>query len=410
MTAQTLTRLRPQPDFSGRGRSRLRVDASEHVRILVVMATFVGGGYVVYALITVPMMVAQAESTVAAWYPPVGVALGMGPGLMLLGTRFVTAQVRWITVWVLLSQVGVVAAGLVWGVAGIGSSPLPAIWMLDFVGLTAVAACLVCTIPQSLGFLVLGKSVAAYVALAHQDPPEVADMVREAVFGVVFTTLFVCTAVMVVRSGAALDRSRSNAAALVEAHVRNAELARFDGLIHDHVISTLVAAGSDPSDPRVAALAASALDRLDALADDHVYDDEHVSHMETVARLRTVIDPQVDTVVNVPDGSTLRSMSGGVPAAAVRALAEAVGEAVRNSAVHAGPDAERAVVITVDADHVGVAIIDDGVGFDPSAVAVDRLGLALSVRRRLETLPGGRASVRSTPGAGTMIEVSWTRP
>ncbi len=380
------------------------------MRILVVMATFVGGGYIVYALIAVPMMVAQADSIVAAWYPPVGVALAMGPGLMLLGARYVAEPVRWITVWVLLSQIGVVAAGLLWGAVGIGSSPTPAVWMLDFVGLTAVAACLVCTIPQSLGFLVLGKSVAAYVALAHQESPDVADMVREAVFGVVFTTLFVCTAVMVVRSGAALDRSRSTAAALVEAHVRNAELARFDGLIHDHVISTLVAAGSDPSDPRVAALAVSALDRLDALAGDHVYDDEHVTHMEMVARLRTVIDPQVDTVVNVPDGHTLRTVTVGVPAAAVRALAEAVGEAVRNSAIHAGSDAERAVVITVDADRVSVVVVDDGVGFDPSAVAVDRLGLALSVHRRLETLPGGHASVQSTPGAGTMIEVSWTRP
>lgn len=369
------------------------------------MSTFIGVGYIVYALITVPMMVAQA-ATVASWYPPVGVALVFGPGLMLLGARVVDEPVRWITGWALACPVGVVLGAALWGALRVGTSPDPAIWMLDFAGLAAVAAALVSSIPKTLPVIVLVKSAAAYVAVAHQDPRDVPEMAREALFGILFTSLFVCAAVMVVRTGTDLDRSRSAAAAVVEAHLRNAELARFDGLIHDHVISTLVAAGSNPGDPRVADLAASALSRLDALAGDPAPEDEQVTDRELVARVRAVIDPGIDTVVTAVDDSSGLLF----PAVVVRALAEAAGEAVRNSATHAGPGAERAVLITVGAERVAVAVVDDGIGFDPDAVAVDRLGLALSVRRRMNVLAGGRADVQSAPGAGTVVEVSWSRP
>jgi signal transduction histidine kinase len=51
-------------------------------------------------------------------------------------------------------------------------------------------------------------------------------------------------------------------------------------------------------------------------------------------------------------------------------------------------------------------ISDDGRGFDADAVPADRLGLRVSIRERVDAV-GGSASVRSTPGGGTVVVLEW---
>jgi signal transduction histidine kinase len=52
-------------------------------------------------------------------------------------------------------------------------------------------------------------------------------------------------------------------------------------------------------------------------------------------------------------------------------------------------------------------VADDGRGFDPAKVPAHRLGLAVSIVERVRRLPGGDVEVRSRPGAGTRIHLSW---
>ncbi|MCF8586985.1 sensor histidine kinase [Gordonia liuliyuniae] len=367
------------------------------------MSTIIAVGYVVYLIVTLPAMLVEANGVVAGWYPFVGTILAFGPGLALLAVRWARAPQHRALVTAIACPVGAVVAAGVWGLAGVGESAEPAVWMLDFVGLAAVAVAIVRPVREALLVLIVCKSTAAYTALAHSPGVDVGAMAREAVFGMLFTSAFVYVTSMVVRAGASLDASRSEAADLVAASVRNDELTRFDGLIHDHVISTLVAVGADRRDPRVVDLASSALARLDALAG-HDGDDEQVSGTELVARIRTAIDSTVETVVHV-DTSTASSFDSST----VRALSEAVGEAVRNSRTHAGADADVLVAIDVADGRVSVVVADDGIGFDPTGVATDRLGLRSSVRYRMDSV-GGWSRVRSAPGRGTTVEVGWARP
>ena len=58
----------------------------------------------------------------------------------------------------------------------------------------------------------------------------------------------------------------------------------------------------------------------------------------------------------------------------------------------------------VEPEQVSVFVRDRGVGFDPAAVPEDRHGIAESIRGRLERA-GGSASVVSTPGEGTEVEL-----
>jgi signal transduction histidine kinase len=91
-----------------------------------------------------------------------------------------------------------------------------------------------------------------------------------------------------------------------------------------------------------------------------------------------------------------------------RALAAATGEALDNVRRHAGAGARAWVLVEDDADAVTVSIRDDGRGFAEGrlaeAEAAGRLGVAQSIVGRLRDV-GGQASLTSTPGRGTEVEL-----
>ncbi len=86
------------------------------------------------------------------------------------------------------------------------------------------------------------------------------------------------------------------------------------------------------------------------------------------------------------------------------ALVAAAREAMVNAAKHAGVE-EISVYAEVEDGTASVFVRDRGVGFDQKDVATDRRGLAESIRGRMER-HGGKATVRSTMGEGTEVELT----
>ena len=78
-------------------------------------------------------------------------------------------------------------------------------------------------------------------------------------------------------------------------------------------------------------------------------------------------------------------------------------EALHNVVKHASAERAR-IELAVDGSVVRLAVEDDGLGFDPSAVAGDQLGLT-GMRARAERI-GGTLAVTSRAGEGTRVEVS----
>lgn len=97
-----------------------------------------------------------------------------------------------------------------------------------------------------------------------------------------------------------------------------------------------------------------------------------------------------------------------LPEAAVRAVAAAVGEALDNVRRHAGADARAWVLLEDEGETVTVSVRDNGAGFAAGRLARaaedGRLGVAQSIVGRLRDA-GGTASVTSTPGGGTEVEL-----
>jgi signal transduction histidine kinase len=86
----------------------------------------------------------------------------------------------------------------------------------------------------------------------------------------------------------------------------------------------------------------------------------------------------------------------------------AVRAALHNVAQHAGPHARAWVLLERLDDTVCVTVRDDGGGFTAGRLEAaeqdGRLGVAASIRRRIEGL-GGRVAISSVTGEGTMVEM-----
>jgi signal transduction histidine kinase len=88
---------------------------------------------------------------------------------------------------------------------------------------------------------------------------------------------------------------------------------------------------------------------------------------------------------------------------ALSATLQAAREAMVNAAKHAGT-AAISVYAEIELTRVTVFVRDRGRGFELGDVPDDRLGVKESIIGRMER-HGGRAFVRTSPGAGTEIQL-----
>jgi len=87
--------------------------------------------------------------------------------------------------------------------------------------------------------------------------------------------------------------------------------------------------------------------------------------------------------------------------AARDALLLATHQALVNVASHSGSD-HAELSLSASGTSVIAMIVDDGIGFDSSAVPEDRFGFRESIRGRVEAA-GGTARIMSSPGFGTSV-------
>ncbi|HEU4808431.1 MAG TPA: ATP-binding protein [Homoserinimonas sp.] len=103
-------------------------------------------------------------------------------------------------------------------------------------------------------------------------------------------------------------------------------------------------------------------------------------------------------------GSALSLLDASTRTAALNA----VKAALENVLVHAGT-ASADLFIDDNPDEVMIMVVDQGCGFEADAVGGDRLGLRLSIVKRIEDC-GGRATLWSKPGVGTSVLLSLPKP
>jgi signal transduction histidine kinase len=180
--------------------------------------------------------------------------------------------------------------------------------------------------------------------------------------------------------------------------IRSQERAEVAAHLHDSVLQTLALVQRRSSDPQeVAALARRQERELRAWLAERPPPGES-------ARLTPALEAAAAAVEE----------SHGVPVEvvvvgereldpAVEALVAAAREAMTNAAKF-GRGSPVDVYAESNADAVRVFVRDRGPGFDPAALPADRHGVRESIVGRMER-HGGRASIASSPGTGTEVEL-----
>ena len=428
--------------------------ASQADRVQRLAAWLVTVGYLATVVFTVPL-VSMTDELVAGWYTPIAGTAAALPGLVA-GPLGLLRDIRWPRIALISCQIGFVIAIVLWFVAWEGRhiNDARVSWLVMFPGLAAFAYVLVRPLGESLLQLVLGcLGVGLVVAVGSVDGLT-HGLIADIMWPIILTSVFLMLATRFLDTARTYDAARANAvahsvdAAALEARAR--ERTRFDALVHDRVIATLIAVEPGAQDREVIAQATSALRELQRLASGGDLVAGSVDRDETLARLRAAaraVDDDVEVMIadagdahdGVGDAGDAHDVVGdvraddpgagglpaaGYPTAVVDAVSEAVGEAVRNSVRHAGHAARIAVLIEANPASLRVTVADDGVGFDPAAVPPARLGIAVSIHRRMAALPGGwsrLSSVAATSGVeegiaeapddagrrGTTVQVGW---
>jgi signal transduction histidine kinase/phage shock protein PspC (stress-responsive transcriptional regulator) len=185
------------------------------------------------------------------------------------------------------------------------------------------------------------------------------------------------------------------------ARIRSEERADMAAHLHDSVLQTLALIQKHAGDGRTVATLARAQER-DLRS--WLYGDEPVGDTSVGGALRSaaaeVEDAHGVPVEVVTVGDTPLSES-------LRPLVLAAREAMVNAAKHSGAaqvDVFAEVQGHLEPVVVDVFVRDRGDGFDPDAVADDRLGVRRSIVERMQR-HGGSAEVRTAPGEGTEVRL-----
>ena len=385
-------------------------DASlAEARVVRTIVIVLGVAAAIYAILSAGSVIGQVRYVHPAWLVAAaivvfGVPTALAAASSLVGLRATRLLLGGYAVAFLLVVVTWIPA--------MRGEPLPltvAPWPLGITGLGTVPAALafrpavawVIVVANGLA-LALTRFVATgslYLAVALQD----------GLFAMAFCAIFTVVAIVAVRNARALDAAaltaRASAASAASVAARVHEQARLDALVHDELITALYYATTDRGELTgpVQAQARRALGELER-RDSGRGDPVPVDRVELASRLRAVLlDLSSDLRLAVRGQRT-----GLVPAEVADAFAEGATEAMRNSLRHAGDGSvTRRATLFLAENGIVVEIRDTGVGFDPAAVNPYRLGILVSIRGRFDAIDNGAASVRSSPGGGTVVTLSW---
>ncbi len=281
-------------------------------------------------------------------------------------------------------------------------------WSPPLVGCTVVAA-VVAWRRRWPVYLVLAGLIAVAVDVYVASKGGVLGTLESLARTWLMEGFFACTSAGILRAAVQLDEATTaavrQAAVAATAEATDRERARFAGLIHDNVLSTLLdaARGNDPD--ALSRAAARTLRQLDDTAHDAADD---VTAWATIESVRAATAAAGDFTVE----ADIAARAGALPREVVTALSAAAAEAARNSMRHAAIDGRavsRTLAVAVDGHGATVRIADDGAGFDPRRVGADRLGIRHSIVARMHRVPGGDAVIDARPGHGCEVVLRWMR-
>jgi len=390
------------------GRPRIPRNPISRGQIEIALSRSVAGVAVIFALQALPLMLEQLASrkdgaamtaivlglSILVFVVATVVQRGIGTGAALVAGCYLVALV----IWPLLMRDPTVVL-----------DSKPWLWYLC----TVATSCAAIAFPPVWAIIYTVVTPVTYGLLRVQPSGGEAENLL-AVLDTCYAMLLggvVLILIYVLRNATnEVDTAQSNAlakyAVAVRHHATEVERVEVDSIVHDSVLATLLSAAgvqNAKGAELAAAMARSAIIRLQEASGDRALDDARVDLSRLVERLRgAAADTGAFTVVEQGGG-------GDLPENVAEALYAASVQAMVNSVQHAGPAETRSLTIGGnDQSGCRIEISDTGCGFDLTSVVSARLGVRVAIRERIASV-GGVAVVSSTPGLGTTVMISWPR-
>ena len=236
--------------------------------------------------------------------------------------------------------------------------------------------------------------------------------VLEGVYALILGSAIVIIVTMLRQAASSVDGAQATAldrySHAVRQHATEVERVQVDSIVHDSVLTTFISAARAFT-PQAEALAAT----MAGNAIGYLRDAAAASPDDgTTVRFTALAERVTDAAAALSSPFELRIRSVGtrsLPVQASEAIYSASVQAMVNSLQHAGEgEISRWVSVRgVAPGGIEIVIGDDGVGFDTSESS-ERLGVRVSIVERIANA-GGRASIQSAPGEGTVVSIRWPR-
>ncbi|TAJ50110.1 MAG: hypothetical protein EPO52_00655 [Herbiconiux sp.] len=378
-------------------------------RIDLTLARLEGLFGFVFALLSIPTLQASADTLKPEWAWGVSIAL-FGSIALALVCSLIERGIR-----ASMATIAIVFAVLLvlWPLAvkspdaALGQKPW--LWYIVIVAIAAAGLSF-----PTVGAAIYTVAVPAVFAVLRVLPAGGGApwllAVLDAIYALVLGS-FVVIVITALRTAASrVDEAQATAArryaeAATE-HAAETERTRVDTVIHDRVLSTLLAAARSSSADDRARVVQMAERALVALQSADVETDAAVERPLSVLadRARALAETLAADIRFVAEGD----LATLVPGRVIEGVYSATVQAVVNSVQHAGDGAERSIGVTSWGEAgFSVVIADSGAGFAVDDVPADRLGLRISIRERVDSV-GGVAEITSEPGHGTSVVIEWT--
>lgn len=377
-------------------------------RIEMLLARMVGVFGVLFAAMSLPRLVEDWNEV----HPAVGLMLAVA----VYGSICVAVLAALVHQWTraVFGAVGVIylAALALWPLASdgmYGGDGAP--WIVAVVGVPCALVVVAARWQVSVAYVLV---VAGVIGLLRTMPAGGGVDISAAVLDASDATdvglalLIVMTAVR--RAAREVDSAQGAALSrYADAQIDEAtesERVRTDALVHDSVLTTfLSAAGARTPEAHVLA-SRLAVHTMGVLSRATVA--SHVGPKVPVAELPARARTDSAGIGDLFSFSIRGARDNFVPEPVADALVSAAVQAMTNSVKHAGgPEVRRSFTIEGTEDGgVRILVEDAGCGFDPAAVASERLGLRVSIIERMRRV-GGDVELRTAVGEGTTFVLSW---
>ena len=184
------------------------------------------------------------------------------------------------------------------------------------------------------------------------------------------------------------------------------ERTKINSIVHDSVVATLDRAAEATTDAQRKKVAEAASDAIGRLVREAARDPKAKDTILTSAcfeSLKSAIQRRGEKLlVKIKASSDFE-----IPLEVAIGMAEATFQAIGNSLEHAPGATKREVILSSTALSLKFVVVDNGPGFRMSGVPNSRMGVRLTIFKRLETL-GVSPSLQSAPGEGTTWVFEWS--